>query len=155
MTSPGQGPPVDALDKVCKAYKDCLKCTRMKHGDSCIAEYVRYNYGISNGEAVCEDRENTCERAICECDAKFAREHVGQTGVFDEKYHMFLSTINGGTMWDPVDDDAACSHGGGGGGVNNPQCCAPEDGTGPAILYNAATKACCSDGRVVTDASQC
>merc|ERR1719270_824772 len=50
-------------------------------------------------------RNITCKRALCECDAKFAREHVGQTGVFDEKYHMFWSTNNGGTMWDPANDD--------------------------------------------------
>ena len=153
MSDPGHGPPVDALDTVCKAYKDCLKCARMEYGDSCIGEFTRYRYGITNGEAVCRNRPNTCERALCECDAKFAREHVGQTGVFDEKYHMFWSTNNGGTMWDPANDDAACPRGGG--GVYDPQCCAPEDGTGPALLYNAATKACCADGRVVTDASQC
>ena len=153
MSDPGHGPPVDALDTVCKAYKDCLKCARMEHGDSCIGEFTRYRYGITNGEAVCRNRPNTCERALCECDAKFAREHVGQTGVFDEKYHMFWSTNNGGTMWDPANDDAACPRGGG--GVYDPQCCAPEDGTGPALLYNAASKACCADGRVVTDASQC
>ena len=153
MSDPGHGPPVDALDTVCKAYKDCLKCARMEHGDSCIGEFTQYRYGITNGDAVCKDRAGTCKRALCECDAKFAREHVGQTGVFDEKYHMFWSTNNGGTMWDPANDDAACPRGGG--GVYDPQCCVDDAGEGPALLYNAATKACCSDGRVVQDASAC
>jgi len=153
MSDPGHGPPVDALDTVCKAYKDCLKCARMQHGDSCIGEFTRYRLRYDNGEPVCKNQAGSCERALCECDAKFAREHVAQTGVFDNKYHMFWSTNNGGAMWDPANDDAACPRGGG--GPYDPECCAPADGTGPALLYNAATKACCSDGRVVTDASQC
>lgn len=153
MSDPGHGPPVDALDTVCKAYKDCLKCARMEHGDSCIGEFTKYRYGIVNGEAVCRDRGNTCKRSLCECDAKFAREHAGATHVFDNKYHMFWSTNNGGEMWDPANDDGACPRGGG--GAYDPQCCAPEDGLGPALLYNAEAKACCSDGRVVADASQC
>ena len=41
MSDPGHGPPVDALDTVCKAYKDCLKCARMQHGDTCIGEFVK------------------------------------------------------------------------------------------------------------------
>merc|ERR1711937_478023 len=130
MSDPGHGPPVDALDTVCKAYKDCVKCARMTYGDMCIGEFVKYRYGIKNGEVTCKDRPNTCKRALCECDAKFAREHVSQTGVFDEQYHMFWSTNNGGAMWDPANE-------------------------GAALLYNAATKACCSDGRVVQDASAC
>merc|ERR1712141_207489 len=36
MSDPGHGPPVDSLDAVCKAYKDCVKCAKMEHGDACI-----------------------------------------------------------------------------------------------------------------------
>lgn len=125
----------------------------MIHGESCIGEFVSYRNEITNDEAVCTNEANTCERAICECDAKFAREHAGKTGVFDVKYHQFYSTTNGGAMWDPANDDAACKHGGG--GVHDPQCCTSDDGTGPALLYNAAIKACCSDGRIMNDVSQC
>ena len=46
MSDPGHGPPVDALDTVCKKYKDCLKCARMRHGDSCIPEQVRVSCTI-------------------------------------------------------------------------------------------------------------
>ena len=148
MSDPGHGRPVDALDKVCKSYKNCLKCTRMIHGDLCISEFISYLLEFTNGEPVCGDQAGTCQRALCECDAKFAREHAGQTGVFDIKYHKFYSTT-----WDPVNDDAACPRGGG--GVRDPQCCTPKDGTGPALLYNAAIKDCCSDGRVVNHGSLC
>ena len=33
MSDPGMGAPVDELDKVCKGYKECLKCARRQHGD--------------------------------------------------------------------------------------------------------------------------
>ena len=59
MSDPGYGPPVDALDSVCKEYKDCVKCARMKHGDSCIGEFVKYRYGYTNGQAVCKGNNQT------------------------------------------------------------------------------------------------
>ena len=98
---------------------------------------------------ICVNQASTCERrALCECDAKFAREHAGRTGVFDVKYHIFYST-----QWDTVNDVAACPRGGG--GVRHPYCCITEDGTGPTPLYNAAIKACCFDGHVVNHVSLC
>ena len=104
LSDTGHGPPVDALDKVCKAYKDCLKCARMTYGDQCINDFIEYSYGLGQDEIVCRDDPNSCDRAICECDAMFARHHVGATGAFDSKYHMFLS-VQG---WDPVNDSSAC-----------------------------------------------
>ena len=44
MSDPGHGPPVDALDSVCKRYKDCVKCAKMTHGDMCIGEFVKVRY---------------------------------------------------------------------------------------------------------------
>lgn len=148
MSDPGFGPPIDALDAVCKQYKDCLKCARETHGEQCIGEFVRYRYGYKDGEAVCKSGPHTCERDLCECDAMFARNHVAKKNVFDEKYHMFWS--NG--VWEPW-AEGSCPRGAG--GVFDPQCCRPDDGTGPAFLFNAASKACCPDGRIVRDAGQC
>jgi hypothetical protein len=91
---------------------------------------------------------------LCECDAMFARKHVGKTDVFDNKYHMFWSTSHGHTMWDPKSDPAShCPRGGS--GVYEPECCQPKNGNGPAVLYNSANKVCCNDGRVLGDVSQC
>ena len=56
MSDPGHGPPVDALDTVCKAYKDCVKCARMEYGEMCIGEFVKYRYGYKNGEPVCKGK---------------------------------------------------------------------------------------------------
>merc|ERR1719190_218099 len=44
MSEMGKGRPVDALDNKCKAYKDCQKCVRDKHGDGCIGEMEKYTW---------------------------------------------------------------------------------------------------------------
>ena len=44
MSDPGHGPPVDALDTVCKKYKDCVKCARMTHGDTCYPENIKVSF---------------------------------------------------------------------------------------------------------------
>jgi len=48
MSDPGKGAPVDALDSVCKKYKDCVKCASMTYGDQCIGEFVKYKF-VTNG----------------------------------------------------------------------------------------------------------
>lgn len=151
MSDPGHGRPVDALDTVCKAYKDCLKCARMTHGDTCIGEFVQYKYGYRQGEVQCRDRANTCDRALCECDAQFAKAHNAVKDVFTNEYHMFWSTSEGYPMWDPENDNSQCPRGGN--GPYTPECCGG-NGT-PFVLFNAEKKSCCSDGRVVNDVSQC
>merc|ERR1711868_297757 len=108
MSDPGHGPPVDALDTVCKQYKDCQKCARATHGDSCIGEFVRYKYGEKNGDKFCKDTAGSCDRALCECDLQFAKKDV-----FNKDYHLFW-----GQGWEPKDN---CPRGGS--GPYDPQCC--------------------------------
>ena len=52
MSDMGHGKPIDALDTVCKAYKDCQRCARKQFGNQCIGEKVKYKYGERNGEKV-------------------------------------------------------------------------------------------------------
>ena len=75
MSEPGHGPAVDPLDGTCKAYKDCLKCAKMSHGNECIPEFHRYRYGLEQGGLQCTDEPHTCKRALCECDIHFAKEY--------------------------------------------------------------------------------
>ena len=117
MSDPGHGPPVDALDTVCKAYKDCLKCARITHGEDCLAEFVKYDYTIGNDDIVCSDAVNTCGRDLCMCDKMFAENHATKTDVFNSDYHLFASTLPFG--WEPK---SSCPSGGGG-GASDPQCC--------------------------------
>lgn len=152
MSDPGHGPPVDALDTVCKAYKDCLKCARMEHGDTCIGEFTRYRYGLTNGQAKCKDDAGTCKRSLCECDAMFARAHVGAKDVFDNKYHMFWAAGAGHPAWEPEEEQNCPRHGS---GPVDPQCCQAQTQDGPFKLYNAHNKKCCADGRVVGSQQDC
>merc|ERR1712176_1360409 len=151
MSDPGYGPPVDPLDAVCKAYKDCVKCAKMTHGDMCIGEFVKYKYGYKNGDAVCKDKAGTCGRSLCECDAMFARQHAPVTGHFKNEFHMFWSTTAGYPMWDPKNDDSQCPRGGG--GVYEPECCGGY--TTPFVLFNTVNKKCCPGGKVVFDNQRC
>jgi len=143
MSDPGHGPPKDALDTVCKAYKDCLKCARQEHGDSCIGEFTRYKFELDS-DVTCQDKKNSCKRQLCECDAMFARDHVKQKHVFNMDYHMFWSS----TGWDPKEN---CPQGGG--GIYVPECCG---GSGkPFYLYNSANHVCCANGKPAKSESQC
>ena len=72
MSDMGKGAPMDELDTVCRAYKECQKCARMAFGDMCIGEFIEYGHKFRNGESQCTDDANTCGRALCECDKKFA-----------------------------------------------------------------------------------
>ena len=72
MSEMGRGVPMDALDAVCRSYKECQKCARERYGDQCIGEFYAYDYSTNNGNSVCNDDADTCNRALCECDRKFA-----------------------------------------------------------------------------------
>merc|ERR1739838_490444 len=141
MSDPGHGPPVDALDTICKAYKDCIKCAKMTHGNECIGEFVEYDFNLAGGEATCNDSAGSCERSLCECDAMFAKKHVEATDVYTDDYHIFYST------WDP---ETQCSRNGGSG---DPQCCGGENDA--FVLYNANNKQCCPDGSVINNGELC
>lgn len=139
MSDPGLGKPVDELDVVCKAYKDCVKCVQMEYGETCIGEFKRYRYGLNQktGMVTCRDQPGTCERALCECDNQFGQQMPSKRDAFTTDYHMFWST----TGWNPEEQ---CLRGGS--GPYEPECCGREDG--PLHIYNAKTKECCTDGTV-------
>lgn len=146
MSQPGFGPPVDALDGICKQYKDCQKCARDAHGEFCIGEFYKYRYGKNNGQVTCRDiptdgDEPACKRLLCECDAQFARDHVSQAHVFNADYHLFRSTLPGG--WEPQEN---CPRGGG--KMTKPECCGTP--TTASVFFNAASQKCC-DGTVKTE----
>ena len=94
-----------------------------------------------NGEAMCRNDEGTCERALCECDAMFAREHVAASSVYTDDNHMFYSK----TGWNPEEECIA------GGGSTDPKCCGTP--AGPYFLFNGnnPNKKCCADGTVKAD----
>ena len=91
LSDPGFGPPVDALDTTCRRYKDCLRykkiplrqntafghyqdvnpafrCAMTNHGDLCVKEYTKYELSGADSGFCGLNREDSCERALCECD---------------------------------------------------------------------------------------
>lgn len=86
LSDMGTGPGVDRLDKKCREYKLCQQCARAQHGDMCIGEFVSYRrprtttilneLGVEETHKVCRDSPDTCERALCECDLQFAKDHA-------------------------------------------------------------------------------
>lgn len=152
MSDPGFGPPIDALDVVCKQYKDCQKCARARFGETCIGEFVRYGYELLNdprGRRVkCTNRTDKgddlkCKRALCECDAQFAKDHFRVKDVFDKKYHTFWSSQDAQKAWDPAADDVCVPRGV---GPVDLKCCGVVDG--PHTLYNSIKLDCCLNGEV-------
>lgn len=146
LSEPGRGPPVDALDTTCKAYKDCLTCASKTYGHKCVAEATKYRFG-KNKELKCKNNPDTCERSICECDKQFAQAHAAAFSSFNSEYQLFYSN------WDPEND---CKRPGNGFAAGLPsgftklltegslQCCGTIDG--PASLINSHTRECCRDG---------
>jgi hypothetical protein len=141
MSEMGRGVPMDALDAVCRSYKECQKCARERYGEQCIGEFYKYDYSTNNNNSVCNDDADTCNRALCECDRRFAIDHAAATDVWTADYHRFYSNPE-------FDSDAQCIPNGG--GNPDPQCCNNGDYSSPFIFYNANRKQCCSDGSVAS-----
>merc|ERR1712157_165229 len=126
MSEMGKGAPVDALDVRCKAYKDCQKCVRDKHGDQCIGEIVKYGwkYEQKTKSFKVQQAADTCEADLFQCDLKLAQDTFEVKEVYNIDYHAFWSTLDGGF---DNRDEANCPSNGGTpvaheccGGNNNP-----------------------------------
>ena len=102
----------DGLDNKCKAFKDCQKCVRDKHGDQCIGEMKKYTWKYAGKRGVFEstNMEGSCERELFQCDLKFAKETLASVDTFNEDYHAFWSTRPNG--FDNRDPDNCPSNGG-------------------------------------------
>ena len=95
LSDMGTGPGVDRLDKKCREYKLCQQCARAQHGEMCIGEFIAYRRprtkvlvvdGVEETHKVCRDTPNTCERALCECDLQFAKDHAKMSVCLGRKH---------------------------------------------------------------------
>ena len=153
MSEMGKGRPIDALDNKCKAYKDCQKCVRAKHGDQCIGEFVRYTwkYASKTSDFQSSNAEGSCERELFECDVQFVKDTFDNKDVFNKDYHAFWST----TGFDNREDDYCPS---GGTAPVEHQCCGGVDG--PWYWIGLNNNKCCGQspnngGEVVGINDQC
>jgi len=153
MSEMGKGRPIDALDNKCKAYKDCQKCVRAKHGDQCIGEFVRYTwkYASKISDFQSSNAEGSCERELFECDVQFVKDTFDNKDVFNKDYHAFWST----TGFDNREEDYCPS---GGTAPVEHQCCGGVDG--PWYWIGLNNNKCCGQspnngGEVVGINDQC
>merc|ERR1712113_1208124 len=72
-------------------------------------------------------------------------QHNKNTDSYQDKYHTFYSSQNGGAAWDAREN---CPRGGGAQrSTYQPQCCTNSESTSPFVLYNAAIRVCCPNGK--------
>lgn len=140
MSEMGHGSPRDALDTRCKAYKDCNKCVREKHGDECIGEMVAYTWKWSGKqqELISKENSGSCKRELFECDKKFVEDSFNVRDVYDKQYHAFGSGA-GKPGFDNRDPDNCPT---GGSAPVKHECCG-----GDTTFYswmNTNTHECCS-----------
>ena len=146
MSQMGRGAPVDMLDSKCRAYKQCQKCVRAKHGENCIGEMVRYTWKWSTRQNtfISQNDPGSCERELFECDHQFVKDTYEQRDVFNRDYHAFWSS----TGFDR-DDEAYCTPRG-----SIPvehECCGGETKPWYWIPVGAGRKQCCAhaDGGII------
>lgn len=128
-TANGNGSPVDGLDKNCKSWKQCMKCSECE--DVTASKYVVRK---RRGDYYCKDEVGTCERALCECDLQFARDSGNIAGDWTSD------------NWGETGFDAATCSKNQGGNFDG-QCCVAESGL--ATWYNANKMCCSADGSVL------
>jgi len=91
------GQPVDEIDATCRDMQLCYKCAKLDYGNQC-KDTVGYSYkGYEvNGERRirCMDEQNTCRRAICECDRRLAMDLAKLEDTASMDFHSKYGTFN-------------------------------------------------------------
>ena len=145
MSKRGKGKPVDALDAVCKAHKECLHCASevygANRGDRCLGDNVQYSNAVgwnsSKFESFCTFHDaDTCERAICECDKAFFNALFAVKESYNQQYHTFYGNFDS-------TDQANCPSSF---SSSNKNCCNNADKSTSFKFYNANKQQCCNDG---------
>ena len=90
MSHPGYGRPVDALDRICKEYRSCVKCLKDQHGEACIPEVTKYRWKVTNGEITSTNRPGSCERDTFECDLRLAVKLAQKDYTLNDKLVLLL-----------------------------------------------------------------
>lgn len=100
----GYGKPVDAIDRSCRDMSECYECTQMDYGEDCTTAEVNYRWHgeldeDNNKVVFCDDPENTCAWAICNCDKKLSEDLAGNERVWNLHHHQ---------KWGDFNRDDAC-----------------------------------------------
>lgn len=103
---------------------------------------MRYDWiqvkGPRKNELICTNKENTCERATCECDRLFSLGLEEKINDFDKQYHVFWSE----TGWNPEEN---CKPRISNSDESSKSKCCGSPKTGPFKLYRDNLQMCCDD----------
>merc|ERR1712113_636245 len=89
----GSGHPIDEIDSACKRHKECMQCAINDFGDSSCPWWKPYKMqamfdDVTNEKfLVCKDQTGSCKRALCECDAQFAKDIYIQRQHYTKDFH--------------------------------------------------------------------
>jgi len=150
LSQMGAGKPVDDFDKICQEYKNCQKCAREAHGETCIGEFVEYAMDTTQGKLLkCKSKGGSCERELCECDKKFAQAWTSKMKSYPEEWNPDYNRFEN----DDFDEDSICVPGQSQ-GENDPQCCNTNNRDKAYVMFNA-NKQCCNDGEIYPHGPAC
>jgi len=137
MSMMGFGAPRDNIDKICREWKLCQKCTRETHGEECIGEMFKYQWKWNKKNARLEIISNsgTCERELGECDRKFAYDLWASKDAYDESNNYFYGDFD-------RFEDGACERRP---GNAKHECCGGWNA--PYHWFNVNKQQCCPIGR--------
>merc|ERR1712039_20934 len=103
MSEMGRGAAVDGLDSACRRWKQCQKCVRQKHGDSCIGEIVSYTWKFSARQQEFQilNPNGSCPKELGECDLQLVKEQFTNRDYYDSSNNYFYGNFD-------KDDDSNC-----------------------------------------------
>jgi hypothetical protein len=147
----GSGKPLDEIDSACKRHKDCIACALQDFDQSTCPWWKPYRMTAmkddQTGEKhlVCDDKPGFCKRALCECDAQFARDLYEQRMNYSRDFHHRYGSIDVEEKCKMVNRGSGNFGGNQGKGISGSnQCCGDNPSRFP---YNSAKNQCC-DGRI-------
>jgi hypothetical protein len=113
----GYGKPVDAIDRSCRDMSECYECAQMDYGQDCTTAEVNYRWhgevdDEGNKIVKCDDPEDTCAWAICQCDSRLATQLHSHERVWNLHHHQKWGDFNRDDACFPVRDRFAVGENG-------------------------------------------
>lgn len=149
----GGGKPLDEIDSACKRHKECIQCALQDFDQATCPWWKPYKMTAmvddTTGEKhlVCQDQPGYCKRALCECDAQFARDLYNERQNYNRDFHHRYGNIDTDEMCKSVNRGKGYGQSGGNGGnsgTGESQCCGNYPKRFP---YNESKNQCC-DGKI-------
>uniref|UniRef100_G1Q0Q3 Phospholipase A2 n=1 Tax=Myotis lucifugus TaxID=59463 RepID=G1Q0Q3_MYOLU len=82
----GRGSPKDATDRCCAAH-DC--CYRRLEKQKCGTKFLNYNFTYRKGQIICEGKQDSCRRKLCECDKAAASCFARNRKTYKKQYQYY------------------------------------------------------------------